>query len=80
MQYPPEESRFTVWLRARPLVGWLIGLLIIFVCLGSPALLGWATIAIDPASGTDAGDIFKGVGLVLAALLIVWRARRQIGN
>jgi hypothetical protein len=80
MQYPPEESRFTEWLRARPFVGWLIGLLIIFVCLGSPALLSWATNASTPASGTGSDEILKGVGIVLVTLFIVWRARRRTGK
>ena len=70
----------TAWLRARPLVGNSIALLIIFVCLGSPVLLSWATATIAPASGNAKGDTFKSVGIVLAALFIAWRARRKMGN
>ena len=80
MQHPREESRLKAWLRARPIVVNSIALLIIFVCLVSPALLSWATAAIAPVSGIAKGDILKGVGIVLAALIIAWRARGKMEN
>ena len=78
MQSSPDGNSLAHWIRARPLVGWLIAVFVIFVCLGSVAVHQWAKAAVASPSASGNGTLIKGVGLVLGALFIVWRARGQM--
>jgi putative acetyltransferase len=54
-----EERQLTAWAARRTLAGhrWLIGQTLTFVALAGPTVAGFASVALEPAGGLQAGEV-----------------------
>ncbi len=71
----PYESRTTKWLRTHPKSATLLALFVVALIFGAIGVREWSKVN---TGGVDGSGIAKAVGLVTVALIVAWRANRQL--